>query len=83
MREYKMYVNLSHAWFLNYGLSSQGLSLWASAMVKYRKVSKVVGPKRAQLEGATKELEEVTAALNEKKAQLQASGQRTSQTMHD
>ena len=24
MRADKMYVNLSHAWFLNYGLSSQG-----------------------------------------------------------
>ena len=52
--------------------AAKGLSLWCSAMCKYHAVSRVVGPKREQLEASTKELEEVTKALNEKRATLQA-----------
>ena len=50
--------------------AAKGLSLWCSAMCTYHTVAKVVGPKRELLEKSTKELEEVTAALNEKRAVL-------------
>jgi dynein heavy chain len=52
--------------------AAKGLSLWVGAMVKYQRVSKIVGPKKAQLEAATKELNEVSAALKVKEDELQA-----------
>eukprot|EP01052_Picozoa_sp_SAG31_P011054 SAG31_NODE_617_length_13514_cov_13.659858_2_plen_4275_part_00 len=52
--------------------AAKGLSMWIAAMEKYHTVSKVVGPKREMLEKATKELAEVTEALEKKKASLKA-----------
>ena len=52
--------------------AAKGLSLWIAAMEKYHSVSLVVGPKREELEAATKELAEVMGTLKIKQDQLQA-----------
>ena len=52
--------------------AAEGMCRWCHAMVTYDRVAKVVAPKKAALEEAQSKLDITMAALNAKKAALQA-----------
>ena len=52
--------------------AAEGMCRWATAMVTYDRVAKIVGPKKLALEEAESKLKVTMDALNEKKAALQA-----------
>lgn len=50
--------------------AAEGLCKWVRAMVLYDEVIKVVGPKRAKLEGAQRDYENTIKFLNERREML-------------